>query len=401
MAAEYANAELVILSAVAGLALKVANGSMSTAVAARRLRQSVVLVMTGVAPRVQALITALMADTLRQALAVHGHQAPEPRPAESTAPWEPPFNPAPATGSPAIIGDDGSQTVPVAQPWKAQFSPERETEPWERDLAKLLNKATSTAEQSARAEFTAVAQAIREAETEPPLKGSPYQAALDKAMNEHGGFPGSTLSARRIRAAQAMLDDLAERGITGFTDRANRKWDLASYAEMATRTLVSEAWDQMQARAAARARIDLADTGTYSQEGSCEKCIPWLGRTLSIFGRTPGYPTLEEAKAAGWKHPSCRCFWVPRGMSAPEVTSPVSPERAAKVYAASQKQRALERRVRAAGRAYHAAVTPQARTTGRRDLKTAKMAADVHRHQHGLIMTKVGVSRRERPVGAR
>ena len=40
----------------------------------------------------------------------------------------------------------------------------------------------------------------------------------------------------RVDAARTALSFLADQGITGFTDRSGRKWDMASYAEMATRT---------------------------------------------------------------------------------------------------------------------------------------------------------------------
>lgn len=372
IAAEYANAELMILAAMASLAKKVATGPMTPQQALKQLRRTVVYVMTALAPRVQAMITAQLAATLRQALATHGHQVAEPEPEPVRSPmrqWKPPFAQAP-----------------------------RQTAEWEKTLAGLINHATDTAEEAAEQGLRTVCKAI-EAASEPP---NPYQAALDRALGEHGGWPGSTLSARRIRAAQAMLGDLADRGITGFTDRTGRRWDLASYVEMATRTVVSNAWDDMQAQAALRAGIDLADIGTYSQEGSCLKCLPWLGRTISLFGKTPGYPLLAQAKAEGFRHPSCRCFWVPRGLqSVPEVTNPVSPEESAQVYAASQQQRALERHVRAAGRAALTAVTPQARSKARRSLTAARAASASHRREHGLIMTKVGIQRRERTLGAR
>ncbi|MCL7660111.1 phage minor capsid protein, partial [Klebsiella pneumoniae] len=40
----------------------------------------------------------------------------------------------------------------------------------------------------------------------------------------------------RVDAARSALSFLADRGITGFTDRSGRRWDLASYGEMVTRT---------------------------------------------------------------------------------------------------------------------------------------------------------------------
>jgi predicted DsbA family dithiol-disulfide isomerase len=84
-----------------------------------------------------------------------------------------------------------------------------------------------------------------------------------------------------------------------------------------------------------------------------------------------------------------------------DVTNPVDLEDAAQVYKASQHQRALERNVRAAGRAAHAAITPQAKTRARRDLAAARAASAAHRQQHHLRMMKVSAQRRERPYGAR
>jgi len=49
---------------------------------------------------------------------------------------------------------------------------------------------------------------------------------------------------------------------------------------------------------------DLVKVSTHI--GACELCQPWQGKILSITGKTEGYPTLEEAKAAGLFHPNCR-----------------------------------------------------------------------------------------------
>jgi len=49
---------------------------------------------------------------------------------------------------------------------------------------------------------------------------------------------------------------------------------------------------------------DLVKVSTH--RGACELCQPWQGKILSITGKTPGYPTLEEAKAAKLFHPRCR-----------------------------------------------------------------------------------------------
>ena len=76
--------------------------------------------------------------------------------------------------------------------------------------------------------------------------GSVYRQAIDAAIEAtRGGLPYSSLSLSRIQAAQKALDDLLGKGITGYVDRAGRKWDLASYVEMATRTGVSNAYDDL------------------------------------------------------------------------------------------------------------------------------------------------------------
>jgi hypothetical protein len=49
---------------------------------------------------------------------------------------------------------------------------------------------------------------------------------------------------------------------------------------------------------------DLVKVSTH--RGACELCRPFEGKILSITGRTPGYPTLEEAKEAGLFHVNCR-----------------------------------------------------------------------------------------------
>lgn len=226
---------------------------------------------------------------------------------------------------------------------------------------------------------------------------SPHLAAVQRAIGStRGGLPGSPLSLSRVQAAQKALDDLGAQGITGFVDRAGRRWNLTSYVEMATRTAVSNAWDDHQAAALVRAGVDLVVVGTHSTEGSCPQCLPWLGRTLSLTGASPGHPTMADAKASGFRHPNCRCSWAPLGTSvAAEVTSPVAVEHAAAAYRASQRQRALERRVRAAHRRTAAAVTPQARAKARRELNAARAASEQHRQRAGLVMTRASVRRRE------
>lgn len=274
-------------------------------------------------------------------------------------------------------------------------------------VAPVLEQVVQTAEAAAEEALQASIDAADAVEPPTTVRATnlftPYQQAVDRAVSTtRGGLPATSLSLSRIQAAQKALDDLADQGITGFVDKAGRRWDLAAYVEMATRTAVSNAWDDHQAQALIRAGVDLVIVGTHSTEGSCPRCLPWLGRTLSLAGVTPGHPTLADAKAAGFRHPNCRCSWAPIGIGmAAEVTNPVALERAADVYRVSQRQRALERRVRAAHRQVAAAVTPAARAKARRDLHAARVASEQHRQRAGLVMTRASVRRREHPFQAR
>jgi hypothetical protein len=126
--------------------------------------------------------------------------------------------------------------------------------------------------------------------------------------------------ATRRQAAQVALDRFAQRGITGFRDRAGRSWDLASYSEMAVRTATGHAAVQGHMDRLGAAGLDLVIVSDAPQE--CERCRPWEGKVLSRTGATVGAieatdvltgrpqrvhvaGSLAVARAAGLWHPNC------------------------------------------------------------------------------------------------
>lgn len=165
----------------------------------------------------------------------------------------------------------------------------------------------------------------------------------------------------RIRTAQRTLDRFLARGVTGFTDKANRNWELASYVEMATRTGTAQAAVQGHLDRLADRGIDLVMVSNAPQE--CQLCRPWEGRILhrtnggkglvhAPHATKDGYTvtlhvagSVTEAVAAGLLHPNCRhslSAYIP-GVSKPaNVTHSADPEG----DEARQKLRALERKVR-------------------------------------------------------
>jgi len=106
------------------------------------------------------------------------------------------------------------------------------------------------------------------------------------------------------QVANRYREQLAEQGVTGFRDAAGRNWNMRSYAQMVARTTTMEAHLQGTANRLVEQGHDLIKVSTHG--GACELCQPWQGKVLSVTGKTKGYPTLEEAKAAGLFHPNCR-----------------------------------------------------------------------------------------------
>ena len=124
------------------------------------------------------------------------------------------------------------------------------------------------------------------------------ELALENVRGTVVGYDTWKQTARRFR------EQLAERGVTGFRDRTGKMWNMRTYTEMVARTTTMEAHLQGTANRLVEQDHDLIKVSTHI--GACPLCVPWQGKVLSITGRTKGYPTLEEAKAAGLFHPNCR-----------------------------------------------------------------------------------------------
>jgi len=207
-----------------------------------------------------------------------------------------------------------------------------------------------------------------------------YQRII--AMYSPNTLLGVTTS--RIQQASAVQRFLAE-GIPGFTDRGGRRWTIGAYAEMAGRTTVNRAFNDAGIWRMQQSSIHLVTV--VRGLDSCRKCAAWAGKILSTDG-TPAGPrvlphatreqavtvdvagTVEEARAAGWNHPNCRCRLVAYspGLTVPQGDTTYD-EAAEKERA---QQRALEREIRSAKRREAAAIT---------DTDRAKAAADIREAQ--------------------
>ncbi len=179
----------------------------------------------------------------------------------------------------------------------------------------------------------------------------------------------------RRQATQDAMRRWADEGVTSFRDVSGRRWQLTSYAEMAVRTATARAATEAHMRTLTEHGVDLVVVSDSPRE--CHLCRPWEGKVLTIGGpagartvevehatqdgvmipvRVAG--SLDEARLAGLQHPNCRhsvSAYTP-GLTVVEkaVSDPDG-------YAAGQRQREIERRIRHYRRRQAAAITPEAK----------------------------------------
>ena len=124
------------------------------------------------------------------------------------------------------------------------------------------------------------------------------ELALENVRGTVVGYDTWKQTAKRFR------EQLAERGVTGFKDRSGKMWNMRTYTEMVARTTTQQAHIEGTLNRLSEQDHDLIIVSRH--KGACSLCAPWEGKVLSISGKTKGYPTFAEAKAAGLMHPNCR-----------------------------------------------------------------------------------------------
>ncbi|MEU3162908.1 phage minor capsid protein [Streptosporangium sp. NPDC006930] len=205
----------------------------------------------------------------------------------------------------------------------------------------------------------------------------------------------ATGTATRRQASQAAWQRLMDQGITSFTDTAGRRWRLSSYAEMIGRTNVARAAVQGQMDRLASIGLDLVYISDNSQE--CKVCRPYESKVLRRDSGPIGkirvehstrdgelvtvdvLDTLDGARAKGLFHPNCRhsaSAYLPGITKLKEATADPEGD------VARQKQRALERKIRAAKEQELGALTPEAKKAANADVRAAQAALRDHLAKH-------------------
>lgn len=191
----------------------------------------------------------------------------------------------------------------------------------------------------------------------------------------------------RMQASQKMMDRLAAKGITSFTDKAGRQWQLSSYAEMAMRTASNHAAIEGHIQTQQSFGMDLMRVSRIGT--TCPICARWQGVVLSISGKTPGYHTVDEARAAGLFHPNCKhtiMMFDPEidGEGQKELNSDADVAKATSRYDLIQQQRHNERMIRYWKRRQAGAVDPKAKSFYRTKVDQWSLRNSIHCEKNNL-----------------
>ena len=228
-----------------------------------------------------------------------------------------------------------------------------------------------------------------------PVHDRIVREPLDAYRAVVGAATARTLAgvATRREAAQAAWTGLVGRGLVRFTDKSGRDWRLTSYVEMAARTVTARAATQGHVDALTAIDSRLVYVSDAPQE--CALCRPWEHQVLALSGdvgllyvphELTGQPVavevaadLETARALGLHHPNCR-----HSINAyfPGVTRLRPAQADPEGDRARQRQRYLERRIRAAKEREAAAFTDEARLLARRKVREAQAALRDHLAEH-------------------
>lgn len=183
----------------------------------------------------------------------------------------------------------------------------------------------------------------------------------------------------RRQAASIALNRFADRGVSTFVDRAGRHWDMASYAEMATRSATGQAAVQGHLDRLAANGKDLVMVLDSPEE--CALCRPYEGKVLSISGTDEQYPSMASARAAGLFHPNCTHGTM---LYTPGLTRRSAHTANAGRYEDRQKQRYQERMIRRWKRREAVAMTDEDAAKAKARIKVWQQAQRELTAQSGL-----------------
>jgi len=102
-----------------------------------------------------------------------------------------------------------------------------------------------------------------------------------------------------------LIEEFLKNGITGFTDKAGRNWQLDTYAAMVANTTYGEVVNRATLNQAEEWNYDLVKI--LENNSSCPICAPLEGRVYSRTGKDKRFPLLDVAYSGDnlLIHPNC------------------------------------------------------------------------------------------------
>ena len=184
-----------------------------------------------------------------------------------------------------------------------------------------IGEATSLAEAASKASFSLLAR-----HTVETLVNDTYNDLLIATQNTEKKIKQLVRSVindtMRVKALEqlgrrttrnAIIEKLTQQGLSkkvtdeawvGIIDKANRRWNLSTYAEMVVRTKLQQAHVEGIRVETLERGVDLA---VISSHGAKDACGSYEGLVISMNGETPGYKTYQELRQSGKIfHPNCR-----------------------------------------------------------------------------------------------
>lgn len=153
-------------------------------------------------------------------------------------------------------------------------------------------------------------------------------------------------------ALAAAVREWSETGIPSIVDKAGRQWSTEAYANMVIRSNTRRVTTDVSLQRAKEFGADLVEISSHA--GARPLCAPYQGKIFSITGTHPVYPPLSSTSMgdpAGLFGINCGHNQYPffEGLSR-QTYAPYDQAENDRVYQESQKQRGMERGIRAAKR---------------------------------------------------
>lgn len=113
-----------------------------------------------------------------------------------------------------------------------------------------------------------------------------------------------------IRELRSQVREAVESGYTAIIDASGKQWAMDTYANMLTRTTANRAINTAFEQRMLASGYDLVQVSDHNGKYPCSE---WENKVLSLTGKTPGYPTIDQAKASPQKlfRPNCTHRYLP------------------------------------------------------------------------------------------